>query len=215
MAILKLYSSSVTACTRRTATVLHELKIPFELIEVDVLSGAHKTPEFLKFQPFGQVPYINDDGFILYESRAICRYVAAKHPHSGLIPTDPKANALFEQATSIELTNFEPSAGKAGLPFYLKKLGWMDDLKDVPANLEILDKKLDAYEAILSKQRYLAGDTLTLADLFHLPYAGFVSLGSDIMTRPNRPNVARWYNELVSRPAWLAYQDGVKTTTEY
>lgn len=57
----------------------------------------------------------DDDGFILYESRAICRYLAAKHPESGLVPSDVKAAALFEQAASVEPSNFDPSASKAGL----------------------------------------------------------------------------------------------------
>ncbi|KAJ6454138.1 thioredoxin-like protein [Mycena sanguinolenta] len=214
MAILKLYGAEIATCTRRVGTVLHELNVPFELIEIDLMKGQHKTPEFMKNQPFGQIPYIDDDGFILYETRAICRYIAAKYPASGLVPTEPKANALFEQAAAVELTNFDPSAGKAGLELFKKNLGWPSNDAVVTEQLEILDKKLDAYEVILSKSRYLGGDTITLADLFHLPYAGFIGAGgTDIMTR--RLNVARWYNELVSRPSWLAYQEGVKTTTAY
>jgi glutathione S-transferase len=139
MAILKLYGGKIATCTRRVATVLHELKVPFELIEVDFRNGGNKTPEYLKKQPFGQIPYIvrmqcsaviltthrddvgqDDDGFILYETRAICRYIAAKYPTSGLIPNEPKANALFEQAAAVELTNFDPSASKAGLEFFKK-----------------------------------------------------------------------------------------------
>ncbi|KAF8147105.1 hypothetical protein K438DRAFT_1989961 [Mycena galopus ATCC 62051] len=62
------------------------------------------SSKFQKYQPFGQIPYIacsifrgpDDEGFILYESRAICRYIAAKYPASGLILSDPKAHALFE-----------------------------------------------------------------------------------------------------------------------
>ncbi|KAJ7839342.1 glutathione S-transferase [Mycena olivaceomarginata] len=181
MAILKLYGASQATCTRRVATVLHELKVPFELVE-------------------------DDDGFILYETRAICRYIAAKHPESGLIPTDPKANALFEQAASVELSNWDPSASKAGVELMRKRV-------HSPPSRHALN--LEGYEAILSKQRYVAGDSFTLADLFHIPYAPLVaSGGSDIMTR--KPNVARWYNELVARPSWLAYQDGgVKTTAAY
>ncbi|KAF7332913.1 Glutathione S-transferase [Mycena venus] len=214
MAILKIYGAKGATCTRRVATILHELKVPFELIEVDVMKGEHKTPEYLKKQPFGQIPYIDDDGFILYESRAICRYIAAKYPESGLIPTEPKANALFEQAASAELTNFEPSASKAGLELMKRAAGWPSDQAVIDAQLPILDKKLEAYDAILSKQRFVAGDTLTLADLFHLPYGPLVASGeNDVMT--HRPNVARWYNELISRPSWLAYVDGVKTTTAY
>ncbi|KAJ7864599.1 thioredoxin-like protein [Mycena olivaceomarginata] len=206
MAILKLYGSSFATCTRRVGAVLHELKIPFELVSVDVMNGAHKTPEYLEKQPFGQIPYIDDDGFILYETRAICRYLAAKYPASGLIPTDPKANALFEQPRR---------ASKAGFQLMMKGFGSPYDQAVVDAQLEILDKKLEGYEAILSKQRYVAGDNFTLVDLFHIPYAPLVaSGGSDIMTR--KPNVARWYNELIARPSWLAYKDtGVQTTTEY
>jgi glutathione S-transferase len=56
----------------------------------------------------------------LYETRAICRYIAAKYPASGLIPTEPKANALFEQAAAVELTNFDPSAGAVAIEMFKK-----------------------------------------------------------------------------------------------
>ncbi|KAJ7451460.1 glutathione S-transferase 1 [Mycena galericulata] len=75
MAILKLYAHPHTTCTRRVATTLHELKVPFELIVIDWQNGEHKTAAYLEKQPFGQIPYIDDDGFILYETRAICRYI--------------------------------------------------------------------------------------------------------------------------------------------
>ncbi|KAJ6616046.1 glutathione S-transferase [Mycena sp. CBHHK59/15] len=215
MAILKLYGSTQATCTRRVATVLHELKVPFELVPVDVQHGEHKTPAYLEKQPFGQIPYIDDDGFILYETRAICRYIAAKHPESKLIPTEPKANALFEQAAAVELTNFDPSASKILYETVLKKMyGQQANPAVVEEQLAILDKKLDGYEAILAKQKYVAGNELTLADLFHVPYGPLLAQGgSDIMTR--KPNVARWYNELIARPSWLAYQGGVTTTTKY
>ncbi|KAJ7649358.1 glutathione S-transferase [Mycena polygramma] len=214
MAILKLYGSKLATCTRRTATILHELKVPFELIEINLQAGEHKTHEYLEKQPFGQIPYIDDDGFLLYETRAICRYIAAKHPESGLIPTEPKANALFEQAAAVEVTNFDPSASKAGFQLLLKSADYPFDQAVIDEHVPLLDKKLDGYERILAKHRYLAGDKLTLADLFHLPYGPLSALGgSDMFSR--RPNVARWYEELVARPSWLAYQEGVTTTTAY
>ena len=112
--VLKLVGSPVSTCTRRVATVLKEKNVPYELIAVDFAKGEHKAPEFLEKQPFGQVPYIDDDGFILYESRAIGRYIAAKYRDQGtpLIPdpADVKATALFEQAASVELSNFDPFA---------------------------------------------------------------------------------------------------------
>ncbi|KAJ7698257.1 glutathione S-transferase [Mycena rosella] len=189
MAILKLHGAGYASGTRRVATVLHNLKVPFELIE-----------------PFGKIPYIADDGFILYESRAICRYIAAKHPAAGLIPSEPKAHAICEQAASAEFAR--------EIFFKLMMLGTTADLTVVEEPLAILEKDLAAYDVILGKQRYLAGDVLTLADLFHLPHVPYLAAGgSDIMTR--KPNVARWYNELIARPYFLVYEGGVKTTTAY
>ncbi|KAJ7828746.1 glutathione S-transferase [Mycena olivaceomarginata] len=215
MAILKLYGAKIAMCTRRVATVLHEHKVPFELIQIDLMAGEHKTPAYLKNQPFGQIPYIDDDGFILYETRAICRYIAAKYSERGLIPTEPKANAVFEQAASVELTNFDPSASLIAIELFKQTyFGAVPDQALVDAQLEILDKKLDAYDVILSKQRYLAGDNLTLVDLFHVPYAPMIGAGgTDLLTR--KPNVARWYKELVELPSWKAYEAGVVTTTTY
>ncbi|KAF7362567.1 Glutathione S-transferase [Mycena venus] len=118
MAILKLYGAKIAMCVRRVVTILHELKVPFEF---DLMAGEHKTPEYMKNQPFGQIPYIDDDGLILFETRAICRYIAAKYPASGLVPTEPKANALFEQAAAVELTNFDPSASLVAIEMFKQK----------------------------------------------------------------------------------------------
>ncbi|KAG6855729.1 hypothetical protein H0H87_011581 [Tephrocybe sp. NHM501043] len=113
--VLRLYGSANSTCTRRVGAFLREKEIPFELVEVNFAQGEHKSPAYLEKQPFGQVPYIDDDGYILYESRAICRYLEEKFPNQGpkLIPTELKAKGLFEQAASVELTNFDPYATKA------------------------------------------------------------------------------------------------------
>ncbi|KAJ7071628.1 glutathione S-transferase [Mycena amicta] len=210
---MNIYGSKLATCTRRVATVCHELQIPFELIEVNVMNGENKTAEFLKYQPFGQIPYIDDDGFNLFETRAISRYLAAKYPKNDLLPTDPKENALFEQAAAFEQSNFDPAGSKIGLEFVKKRLGWGFDESLVTEQLPLLEIRVPGYEAILSKTRYLAGDKITLADIFHLPYAPFVSEGSDVLTR--HPSIARWLKELTSRPSWLAYTDGVVTTLKY
>jgi len=212
--VLKLHGMHLSTCTKRVATVLAEKKVPFELIPVDLYKGEHKSAEHLKKQPFGQIPYIDDDGFILFESRAICRYIAAKYPDQGvaLIPTEPKANALFEQAASIEATSFDPYVSKAVYEKVFKPRGGLTTDEAVfKGLLESIDAKLAAYDVILAKQKYLAGDEITLADLFHLPYGTMLGVaGSDIMT--SKPNVARWWNDISARPSWQSVKDGVKST---
>ena len=107
--VLKLHGFHLSTCTRRVALICKEKNVPYELVPVDITKDAHKLPEYTAVQPFGQVPYIDDDGFILYESRAIARYLEAKYKNQGtkLIPDGLQAQAKFEEAASIELTNFD------------------------------------------------------------------------------------------------------------
>ena len=136
--VLKLYAFPNSACGQRVAAALNEKEVPFELHVVEV--AEIKTPEYLENQPFGQVPYIvrglsnvfknradmvqDDDDFIIYESRAICRYIEAKYPRKGIklapSPEDSKACALFEQAASIEASNFNPYAENAVMEKWYK-----------------------------------------------------------------------------------------------
>ncbi|KAG6840451.1 hypothetical protein C0991_006627 [Blastosporella zonata] len=215
--VLKLYGISYSTCTQRVATVLLEKQVPFEFITVDFSTGEHKSPAYLEKQPFGQIPYIDDDGFVLYESRAICRYIATKYAEQGtkLIPTDLKENALFEQAASSEQSNFDSAASAAVYENVFKAYhGQTPDPAAFDALIKKLDAKLDVYDTILSKQKYVAGDELTLADLFHLPYGTMLATaGSNIME--SKPNVDRWFKELTSRPSWVSAKAGVKSTEKY
>ncbi|KAF9809006.1 hypothetical protein IEO21_07631 [Rhodonia placenta] len=214
--VLKLYGFPSSTCTRRVAVVLKEKNIPYELVPVDLTKNEQKNPEFVKNQPFGQVPYIvEEDGFQLFESRAIGRYIALKYAGQGtkLIPdpSDFKKTALFEQAASIELSNFDPFAyGLATEKVFKPRKGLGETDPKVVAQLtQQLEAKLDAYEQLLSKTKYLAGDEVTLADLFHLSYGAMLSvIGINVLETDKRPNVARWWKDITSRPAWQAVKDG-------
>ena len=107
--VLKIYGSLMSTCTKRVVTTLHEKQVPFEVVEVDFAAGEHKSAKYLEKHPFGKIPLLEDeDGFLVYESRAICRYIEAKYKDQGtqLIPTDLKGLAIFEQGASIELSYF-------------------------------------------------------------------------------------------------------------
>ncbi|KAJ7785528.1 glutathione S-transferase [Mycena olivaceomarginata] len=245
--VLKLFGMPMATCARRVATILVEKKVPFEFVLVDFSKAEHKSPAYLASQPFGQVPYIvcppllgavgrmilahdsdslaslldlsqDDEGFILYESRAICRYIEDKYPNQGtpLVPTDSRGKALFEQAASIEYSNFDPFCSKAVTEMVFKPMGGQASNKAVFDELiETLSAKLDAYETILGNQRYLAGNEVTLADLFHIPYGTMLAkAGSDLMTTKG-PNVTRWFNELCARPSWNTVKDGIISISSY
>ncbi|KAF7972954.1 hypothetical protein HWV62_34235 [Athelia sp. TMB] len=214
--VLKLYGSPMSTCTKRVAVVLHEKNVPFEMHPIDFSKGEHKSPEYKAKQPFGQVPYLDDDGFIVYESRAIGRYIAAKYASQGtpLVPasSDLKATALFEQAASVEQANFDPPASGIAAERVFKKFhGQETDEARVAEYKTKLEGKLDAYEAILSKQAYAAGSEVSLVDLFHLPY-GTMTKALEPEVYASRPHVAKWFESLESRPSWQAVKDGIKSS---
>ncbi|KAJ7628141.1 glutathione S-transferase [Mycena polygramma] len=215
--VLKLYGAPrAVGSTLGVAVALVEKKIPFEFVAVDVVNGAHKLPEYLALHPFGQVPVIDDDGFILYESRAICRYLAEKYRDQGmaLIPTEVKAKALFEQAASIEFANFHPYASVIYMEGLSKpRRGIAKNEAAYDSAVAQLSAKLDVYEVILGKQRFLGGDEFTLADLFHVSFGSLLgAAGCDLMTSKG-PNVARWWAAVSSRPSLTRFAGGVPVTS--
>ncbi|KAH9933998.1 glutathione S-transferase [Epithele typhae] len=206
--VLKIHGATVATCTQRILIVIEELAIPYELVPVDYAAGEHKAPAYLANQPFGQIPYIDDDGFKLFESRAICRYLALKHGGvaAGLVPAagDLEAVALFEQAASVEMSNFDPSASKLAFENLFKPMvGQTADTEVVKALVQVLEGKIAGYEAMLGKTKYLAGDVVTIADLFHLPYGSLLAKQKiDFLESEKYPNVARWWKDISSRPSW-------------
>ncbi|KAJ7611109.1 glutathione S-transferase-like protein [Mycena polygramma] len=202
----KLYGARVSTCTRRVAVVAKELNVPYELIPVDIWNGEQHSEEHLARQPFAEVPVIEDDGIQLFESRAIGRYLVAKYgAGSGLVP-DPKdivATAKFEQAAAIENNNFNPIGGALVVElFWNPSNGIPTDPERVKCLVKTMERKLDPYEKILSGQKYLAGDELSLADLFHLPLR-IRSSRANLDLISSRPN----YKDISARPSWQAVKD--------
>ncbi len=98
---IKLYGDPHATCYKRVAFILAEKGLDFETVVVSIAKREQKSPEHLKLQPFGKVPALDDDGFVVFESRAICKYLAKKYASQGtkLIPDDGDLEgfALFEQ----------------------------------------------------------------------------------------------------------------------
>ncbi|KAK3322867.1 glutathione S-transferase [Apodospora peruviana] len=208
--VIKIHGIHGTTCTQRVLTILYEKDVPYELIPVDWRNMEHKSEDFIKyFHPFGRVPVLeDDDGFILFESRAIAKYIDKKYGAQGtkLTPDegDLKGYALYEQACMLENIYFDKGAfGLAWENVFKRQKG--DGEPDgvmVAKHAAQLDETLAVYERILSERKYLAGDELTLADLFHLPYGvmvrdlGYTSIFEDY------PHVAKWFDGLMARESW-------------
>ncbi|KAG8952801.1 hypothetical protein FRC04_003726 [Tulasnella sp. 424] len=206
--VLTIIGHPMSTCTRRVKVVLIEKGVDYTIKPIDWSVGEHKSEAHLQKQPFGQIPVLEEeDGFVLFESRAITRYIATKYADQGTKllpdPSDAKAVALFEQAACIEQADFDPYAsGIAYEKVFNPMKGTPTDEKRFQYLVDTLSSKLDGYERILSKQKYLAGNEITIADLWHLPYAEMSEKFAP-QVYESHPKVNAWYKELKERPSWV------------
>ena len=173
---IKVFGPASSICVQRVLLTLREKQLEYELIPVEMTKGEHKSPQYLEHQPFGVVPYlIDEDGFEIFESRAICAYLEIKYKNKGtkLIPScDAKKMGTYEMGVSIEGGYFDGPASTIVFERLFKGIlgyGPADETK-VKAAADKLAGSLDVYEKILSKQEFIGGSEFSLADVFHLPY---------------------------------------------
>ena len=108
--MLKLHHHPFSTFSRRVRIALLEKNIPCELIEVDMMARAHRSPAYLALNPYGRVPTLEEDGFILYESTAILEYLEMTHPTPPLVPTDARGRALV--AMHVKLCDIQLRAAE-------------------------------------------------------------------------------------------------------
>ncbi|KAJ3118851.1 hypothetical protein HDU96_007593 [Phlyctochytrium bullatum] len=204
----KMYGAGASVATQRALLAFYEKDIPVELVYIDLKKGEHKLPEHVKHMPFGKVPYLEntETGFHLFESRAIARYIGTKFAGVGneILGKDEEAKALTDMWTSIEYSYFNPEAAGLVTELFFKEYfgSGTPDLAKVKLHRENLERVLDVYEQQLSTRKYLTGDTVTIADLFHLPAGSllFRAGAGDVFTK--RPNVFAWWQRISARESW-------------
>lgn len=205
--MIKIYGLAISSCTRRVALVLQEKGVPYDLIQLSPEN--FKSEEHRKRQPFSQIPVLDDEGYQLYESRAIARYIAAKYHDQGTAglcpsPGDYRAIGLFERACSMEYSQFYPIVERLIKEDIIIRLrGGSSDGNVTQVLKSRLEEKLDVYNAILSEQKYFAGSSITLADLFHIPELDLINKHYGYIIS-SRAHVNRWWMDLSVRESWKA-----------
>jgi glutathione S-transferase len=195
---MKIFGHPASTCTRKVLMTALETQTPFDFVLVDFAKGEHKQPAHLARQPFGQVPAFQDNGFELYESRAIARYIDAK-AGSPLTPKDLQGRALMEQWMSIETSNFTPHAMKFIYHSVFKREQTPEVLKAAGAGLDVA---YGVMERALSQSPFLVGKTLTLADICFAPYLEYLALSPAVNKLTEHPRVAAWWASVSDRAAW-------------
>jgi len=176
-----------------------ELAIAYRRIDAGLAFGVVNTPDYRKLNPNGLIPTIDDEGFVLWESNAIVRYLAAKHGRGGLCPRDPRALAIADQWMDWQVSLFWPTIR----PLFMGLVRTPEAERDHRAIENSRVKTAEALgilDSYLGSRAFLAGDTLTIGD---------IPMGCSIwrwmqlpIERPSQPNVERWFAALTQRPAY-------------
>ena len=176
-----------------------EMGVAYKRIDAGGAFGVVNTPDYRKLNPNGLVPTIDDDGFVLWESNAIVRYLAAKHGHGGLSPSNPRTHAIADQWMDWQVSLFWPTI-RALFMGLIRTPEAERDHKAIEGSRVKTAEILGIVESHLGSRAFLAADALTIAD---------IPLGCSIwrwmalpIERPRMPNVERWFDALTQRPAY-------------
>jgi glutathione S-transferase len=181
-----------------------ELGLPYERHDVGHRFGGNDTPEFLAMNPNGTIPVIRDgNNPPLWETGAIVRYLASQYGSDEFWPADPAKRAIVDQWA--EWAKINVTLGFTGPVFWrvVRTAPSKQDKLAIDQAVAELDRTLDIAEAQLSLTPFLAGDAFTVADIQfgHVLYRYF-----DIdITRPERPQLKRYYEALRVRPAFAEH----------
>lgn len=196
---LKLYRHALSGHSHRVQLALSLMGLPHELIDVDLMKGAHKTPEFLKLNPFGQVPVLDDDGEVITDSNAILVYLAARFDADGRwMPRDAAGQAAVQAWFSVAAGQiaFGPAAARL-ITVFGAKLNADEVIGRAHALLKVMDAQLAA-------RPFLVGDTTTLADVAAYSYISAAPEGNvDLGTYRH---VRAWLARIESLPGFVAFQ---------
>lgn len=176
---MKLYHHPLSGHSHRARLFLSLINLPHELVEVDLMSGAHKTPDFLKMNPFGQVPVLDDDGEYVSDSNAILVYLAKKAGRTDWLPDDLKSAAEVQRWLSVAAGEiaYGPAAARLVTVF-----GAKFNPDEVIGRAHAVLGKL---ETQLSDREWLVGERPTIADVAIYSYVARAPEGNvDLSTYP-------------------------------
>ena len=201
--MIRVWGRTNSANVMKVLWTLDELGLSYERIDAGGKFGRTATPEYRAMNPLGLVPSLEEDGFSLFESNAICRYLCSAHaPGNSLFPADARARATVDAWMDLQQTALNRPQGIvfAGMvrtpPEQRDHAAIAAALAEVGNIWALLDRQL-------AKQDYIASNALSLA---------VVSFGCHVhrwfnmdIARPDLPHLHAWYLRLLTRPGYTAH----------
>ncbi|MDP6353296.1 MAG: glutathione S-transferase family protein [Alphaproteobacteria bacterium] len=199
MADVTIYGVPVSTYVRTARLACEEKGVAYDLEPF-----ASQSPEIRELHPWGKIPAMRHGDFTFYETLAITKYIDAAFDGPDLQPRDLKTRAIMNQMISVITSYLYPTM----IPkLVIQRLvvpsqGGTPDEEMIAAALPDVDTQLLVLSGMLQDHLYLAGDTMTLADLFALPilfYVNFTPEGRDLIGKS--PRILKWMETMGSRPS--------------
>ena len=209
--MIKIWGRNTSSNVQKAMWAIGELKLEHERINVGGAFGKNKEPAYLAMNPNGLVPTLEEqDGFLLWESNSIVRYLAGKHDKSGALePTDPKQRAIASQWMDWQLSVLGPAI----TPAFWGLIRTPVEKRDMAAIKTSQEKTIDAMKMLharLGKTEYVAGPSFSYGDIpVGIMCYRFVQL---VPQRPPMANLDRWYGAISKRKAFQDYVASIPLT---
>ncbi|MBC7602636.1 MAG: glutathione S-transferase [Ramlibacter sp.] len=196
--MLRIWGRLSSINVRKVVLAAQWLGIPFERIDAGGVFGGVTTPDFLARNPNAMVPLIDDEGFTLWESNVIVRYLCAKHSAGGLYPATLQARFDAERWMDWQQTTLNP----AGRSAFIQLIRVAPDKRDAAAlswSIAQTEPLLDMLETKLATQPHISGDQFGMADI---PIACEIHRWLGLpLEHKSRPALAYWYSNIAGRHA--------------
>lgn len=194
--MLRLWGRTSSINVRKVIWTAQELDLTLQRTDAGGQFGLVREAEYLDQNPNGLVPLIEDDGFRLWESNAIVRYLCARYAHGGLYPDELQARFIAEQWMDWQQTTFNPAGRDAFVQLIRTPATDRDDAR-IAHSVNTTVPLLAMLEAHLGKHAFMVGDQFSMAD---------IPVGCEIhrwlglpMQHPSMPNIERWFHALRER----------------
>ncbi|MFO1245336.1 MAG: glutathione S-transferase [Ramlibacter sp.] len=196
--MLRIWGRMSSINVRKVVWTVQALGLTHQRTDAGGQFGIVQTPEYLARNPNAMVPLLEDGPFTLWESNVIVRYLCAKHSDGQLYPGSLEGRFDAERWMDWQQTTLNP-AGRDAFVQLVRKPGGQVDSAKVDASIAATEPLLDLLDAHLARQPFMAGGTLTMADI---PVACEIHRWWGLpLARKPRPHLEHWYQQMLAHPA--------------
>jgi glutathione S-transferase len=194
---IKVYDAASSSNSDRVKIVLHEKGLSYDRVTLDLAKKEQKTPEFLRLNPYGKVPVIDDGGNVLFESCIINEYLDEKYPNPPLMPKDPYLRARGRVLVDYGLNHIHEAYWALRIEILKKESERSTSL--IEEKRQTLRNMLRYLEDALGEKSYFLGE-ISLTDIDLWPrFSRMEAWG--VLPTPSLPRLNGWLQRMKERPS--------------